>query len=684
MKTIEKLQAIALKMAPWLIAITIFFGSVMVFPKLSYNYANSKSIIIQLGFSLVILLGLIAIPWQSFKSYAKSKIAWGIGATIVVMILATIFGVDGTISWFGHLERGTGTFFVTITALGAIMSVLLAYHTKTIRKAILYPIAAGSSIIAISTMLGFTGFNIIKAPFLSNISYGGGLTGNSSFAGTYLMMSFFVIAYLFFTTNIRWKKILIAIMGFLSIFNPVIFGYGMLKGNWNGFISIIGDARGAVFSLIIGLVLSAGIYLSFNKKDSIKWIGKTLATGIITITAVVVLLVCIPNNAIHNTFVEKASGTRFLYWNVALTSIKAHPILGTGPETFRYANERYFNSDFMRNTYKRELWADKPHNAYLEMLATQGILGLAAYVFLIGATIWVLVKKAKNEENKYVVAAFSGMLLAYLVNNFILFDVNISFLLFFVLLALLGLEEVKQLIVSNNETDKPVRRYGMIAVGVAIMVIAFATTIPEIVKLKRILVEMYAPLNIRAGSYEISEKASPYGSGVTLAQRADVYTQNYLGHLNEVLASSKDSQVLVMKDVDSLARALEISFDKYPVSAQGAIAYGRLGSVKIALLNALDEKSLKMMIDGGNLAIKLSPTNPQGYWILGQAYAYEGKFDEAKAVFKQALAINPKIPESYTALMELAKLAGDQKSFEEAVKGLQTNVSKEDLVPNQQ
>lgn len=494
-------------------------------------------------------------------------------------------------------------------------------------------------------------------------------------------MSFFVILYLFFTTKTSWKKIMITIMGVLTIFNPVIFGYGMFKGNWSGLISIIGDARGAVFSLIIGLILSLGVYLSFNAKDSIKWIGKTIAAGIITITAVIVLLVCIPNNSIHNTFVEKASGTRFLYWNVALTSIKAHSILGTGPETFRYANERYFNSDFMRNTYKRELWADKPHNAYLETLATQGILGMAAYVFLIGAAIWVLAKKSKKDENKYVVAAFSGMLLAYLVNNFILFDVNISYLLFFTFFALLGLEEVKQLMNTNNEGDKPAVRYAMIAAGIAIVVIAFATTIPEITKLKRVLVEMYAPLNVRAGSYEVSEKASPYGSGVTLAQRADVYTQNYLNHLNEVLASSKDSQALVMKDVDSLARALEISFDKYPVSAQGAIAYGRLGSIKIALLNALDERSLKMMIDGGNRAIKLSPTNPQGYWILGQAYAYEGKFDEAKTVFKQALAINPRIPESYTALMELAKLAGDQKSFEEAVKGLQTNVSKEDMVP---
>ena len=677
----KSLQKVLSRVAPWVIGITIGLGSTMVFPGLSYNYANSKSIVIEIGMALVIAIGLLIIPRSIFKHSSTSKIAITLGIFLLISILATCISIDPTLSWFSHLERGTGMFFVLLVSIGLLFSVLIATQTGTVRKAVLYPITIAAVVIALSTIFGFTGFNIIKSLILSDVASGGGLTGNSSYAGTYLMMAFFITLYLLVTTKDIWKKVGLVIAEVIIIFNPVIFGYGLLKGTEHGIINILGDARGATISLVLGLIFSFGVYLSFNGKKIFSWVGRILAVLVVAVTVVSITLLIVPNNPVHNFFSNEASDTRFLYWGTAIKSIHDHPILGTGPETFRHADEYYFNSNFMRKTYKREIWSDKPHNAYLEIVVTTGFVGGIAYLAFISA-LWISLYqygKRKKEKNTIVfVSLFSGLLFAYLLNNLILFDVAISYLLFFLVVGIILVSERKEdvshvEIIGSRETT--VRAL----LGTVIVVTSLIIVIPQIVKLYRVLFEMYAPLEQRAGLYQKSENTSPYGADITISQRADVYTQNYLNHMNEVLASSETSHQLVLADVASLTAELQVAAQKYPQSAEGAIALARLGSIKISLLNKLDPDALQLMDTAARQAITLSPTNPQGYWLLAQTYTYEGKFDQALSVFNQALAINPKIPESYQYILELAKLTNNKKLYTQTMTSYTANIDRADL-----
>ncbi len=685
MKTIEMIRRYAQSFAPWFIAITIILGCTVVLSNFSYNYVNSKSILLEIGFALIIAMGLLVIRWETLKTFFRSKIVIAMTAFIGVTLLATLVSIDPTISWLSHMERGVGMFFILMAFLGTGATILLVQETKAFRRFVLFPISLSGAMVGFSTIIGATGFNIGHILVLGDVSRGGGLTGNSSFAGTFLMMTAFITLYLLITTKELSKKILFVIFGIVTVITPVMINYaGIHSGGIHGFMNLIGDARGATISLGLGLLLVLGIYGSYAKNKMYKWGGRILATGVILATVIAVVMVVIPNNKIHNTFAKDTEGARFLYWNIAVQAIHQHSLIGTGPETYRYESERLFNPEILRKTYGGEIWADKPHNAYLEILVTSGILGGIAYFAMLAMIILALVRLAKKTENQVFVAVISGFLLAYLLNNFILFDIAVSYFIFFIMLFWVVRTELestnKNLALDLNKKYEIKSHWFVVRgiVGLCVIVITLGVVIPELVKMKLVLNEMYAPLQTRAGMYQKSESASSFGSGLSFAERADVYSQNYQSNLDNILKTSPTSQKLVLLDIDSLISELETTMQAHPITTQGLVALGRLASERIAISGQLDENSLKELTFAGNGILAIAPTNMQGYWFLGQVAVYKQDYKTALDLFNKAIAIDPHIPESHLAVINLAQLSGNTALYNQALKDYQNDVIPED------
>lgn len=650
----------------------------MVFPGMAYNYVNSKTFVIEIGSALLIFAGCVSLSKNDVRAYFKSGLAVAMAASLVISVMASLASIDPSASWFSQPERGTGTLFTALVALGAMAASIMVRKTRSVNSALLYPVLAAGSAIGISAMLGYTGFNVIHAKVLSVVANGGGLTGNSSFAGSYLLISILVGMYLLAMAKERSKKIWTLAGIFFSVFNPVILGFGVFRGSVTGLSGLMGDAQGAAVSLFMGILLFAGIFASFSRDRVMKWSGRILASITVAVTIAAVVMLCIPGTFVHESFARKASGTRFLYWNISLQSASDHPVIGTGPETFRYAHEHYFNSDFMLKTMKREVYADKPHNAYLETLVSEGVLGLVAFVCVIGFAILATVHRARKGDRAGA-SMFAAVILAYLLNNLILFDVNASFFAWTLILAWLAAEDAG----IPEGKDSPVRdhagpRYVATAAGAAVLVLTVVVVSMNARKLSVMLDEMYAPLSQRVGMYQKTESISSYGAGINIAQRVYVYVENYLSHMNEILASGPQAQALIVKDVDSMAEALETAASKYRETSQGAVSLARLGTFKIALLNSVDPAALRMVYDGARKAIEISPNNPQGYWMLAQAYAYEGKFDQSLDVAQQAVALNPKIPESYATVIAIARMSGNERIAEQASRDFEKNVDPAD------
>ena len=131
-----------------------------------------------------------------------------------------------------------------------------------------------------------------------------------------------------------------------------------------------GSKGGWLLMLLLGLI--ALLRLPFSKQIKITLVSVVLVGGLTGFFWK------------YATFFHKGATSvvaRFDYWEAAVRTATAHPILGTGPGTFSipYKAIKRPESEMARLT----------HNDYLEQASDSGLVGLAAYtIFIVGALVW--------------------------------------------------------------------------------------------------------------------------------------------------------------------------------------------------------------------------------------------------------------------------------------------------------
>lgn len=101
--------------------------------------------------------------------------------------------------------------------------------------------------------------------------------------------------------------------------------------------------------------------------------------------------------------------TRLLTWRDTLVMISDRPILGYGPDNFSGAFDSYASPE-LRTYFPDIEIVDKAHNEFLQVTATTGLLGLAAYVWLLVAYF-----VAAYRSGGWTMLALSGGVLAYII-----------------------------------------------------------------------------------------------------------------------------------------------------------------------------------------------------------------------------------------------------------------------------
>jgi putative inorganic carbon (hco3(-)) transporter len=176
-----------------------------------------------------------------------------------------------------------------------------------------------------------------------------------------------------------------------------------------------------------------------------------------------------PASALSDITITDSGDIRLYVWQGAIAAWKAHPLFGTGVETFAYAYYQ-FKPQGHNLTSEWDYLYNKAHNEYLNYLATTGIVGLGSYLLIIG-TFFVLVGKKlfqfktdtesviKNKEarkiaNDFVIDTQTNILIlglltgwiSILISNFFGFSVVIINLFFFLIPAFI--------LIMNNTLNK--------------------------------------------------------------------------------------------------------------------------------------------------------------------------------------------------------------------------------------
>jgi O-Antigen ligase len=125
---------------------------------------------------------------------------------------------------------------------------------------------------------------------------------------------------------------------------------------------------------------------------------------------------------------------RMYLWSAALGMLRAHPLLGLGPDNFRH----FYGAELGLETWDERVQAN---NLYLEILADMGVLGLAAFVWVIARPLVATVRLVRSPvpaPAAYLRLGAGLALVAFLVHG--LADSFLAFtptaLLFWILLGL--------------------------------------------------------------------------------------------------------------------------------------------------------------------------------------------------------------------------------------------------------
>lgn len=210
-----------------------------------------------------------------------------------------------------------------------------------------------------------------------------------------------------------WLKLTDVVQG------NVVRAYGTL-GQWNvlgGFLAMawplafreLAAARtiaGRILALNVVLVVGVALLLTFSRSS---WAGaligtmavlvgnrawrdrRIVAAGLVSIAAVGLLAIALAASGgsqfEHALFVRggtifqpKTWEARPLYWGDALKLIASRPIVGYGPDNFGLVFPRFYS-------FRYQEPVDKAHAETLQIAATQGVIGLATYAWLLVAFV---------------------------------------------------------------------------------------------------------------------------------------------------------------------------------------------------------------------------------------------------------------------------------------------------------
>jgi len=325
------------------------------------------------------------------------------------------------------------------------------------------------------------------------------------------------------------------------------------------------------------------------------------------------------------------------WWLSSLDMWKDSPILGHGLSTYADLYNQYRRLDYRVPEDAQDYIV--PHNAHMEffnILATQGVLGLLAYLSLLGYVSFCGLRflriKGKKEEKELVFFLMMGVL-AYLLHSLLSFGVISSLTFVYLFLGLImGIVGEKNWRVWKLEE--------------------FGKTVGVLVTLLVVVGGMFSIRLYAADIFKQKGEKADFGENeqfYKIAILLNPYEYSYLLDFGDLLLQkgqiSEDvsfAQNKIREALNYLQKTLEINAAHPVVYNHIAIAYSELS--KLALENGDSQNFdvyVKKAITNHKIAADKSPNNPMYLYDLASFLYRNGMKKEAYSYFEEVSRIRP-------------------------------------------
>ena len=356
-------------------------------------------------------------------------------------------------------------------------------------------------------------------------------------------------------------------------------------------------------------------------------------------------------------------------WAIALESLKVSPFLGTGPGSY-LADFTQFRPVTYNLTPNWSVRFTSASNYYLHLLATLGLLGTVAYLWLIYRAAAAL-KKSGSLQLVPVLVIFATQLFlpAYFIQT--------VFLFLFLILAVASLKLAGSSLIQESSVDIVAASSKSSFLPIISLILAIATALPAGYFFARsYLAEVLfqaaltaAAKNDGKATYETLIKAisaNPYRDSYRV-----VYSQTNLLLANS-LASNPAAAGLTDADKNTITQLVQQAIRE----AKNAVAVNpaqvanleNLAGVYRNLLN-FAQGADAWTVASYRQAIALDPVNPNLRIALGGVLYAQKNYDDAIRLFQQAVDLKPDLANAHYNLAAAYREKGERP---QAVASLET------------
>jgi len=384
-------------------------------------------------------------------------------------------------------------------------------------------------------------------------------------------------------------------------------------------------------SIITGmfLIVLGGIFL-YTQRDA-QWLGSSTFKRIANI------------NLQDLTTID-----RIYSWNTAWQSYLDRPILGWGPENYRYGFNKYYNPNI------HEQWFDRAHNVILDYLNIGGPLALVSYLAVLGFAVFYL---WKHREEDYVMSVMViGLLAAYFFQNLFVFDSLNTYLPLLISVGFASWLGLK----SKDNTWRVSQNIQSLRV-VVLAVVGIVTVIGLYVIIIR---PMQA--NITAIEAFRYTSADPVKSLSYFEQAIDMNTYGS----REIMLQMNNFTSNVIRDSQ---QPLDFKQKLFQVNKKYALAHfvKDPDDIQFRLLFAntylnysmIDPSYVQKAIDLVEPYIKNSPDRLEIYFTLAQSYLALNDIENSYKNVKKAFDITKEQPTVYINMLNYYTVVKDQENF---------------------
>ena len=587
-------------------------------------------------------------------------IFWALVAFLAAATISALFSPARMHSFFGDFERMGGVW----AWLNLVLFFLLL---RTLRDQD-WPWILNSAL-AVSL---FVGVSVISqhgelagsAPSDGLVAGSSSTVGNSGLLAAYLLMNLALAAYLA-CVSVRYRLLY------------------MLTAGVNFLALVYAENRSTVIGLVLGAVVGGVIYATVTTKSRKKWLAPSLAAAAaILVGGASAAIRAFPDSGITRhvpTVIQRLALTnpagsdesRTMQWRAAMAGFKDRPLLGYGPENHNIVWSRHFDP----NIYLLDTDVyDRTHNQFLEVLATNGIVGMVAFLGIWVAIGMTLVRGYRaGRLSAPAASVLWGLQIAYAIYlAFWFVDLN-STMLWIMIAALIASRATIGPVVLEATSLDPQPASARPALAVAAVTVLIAA----------LYFEGYAPLVANRALARIDSFGDPIGNAANDLDLLAHSTAHQTAHTPLIMAqyiASLRPRIAAIRGNPGerrvLDRAFTESFASFAREIHRDTLNDRLYTHEAGLLDEAEQFYgsniyRQQAIDAFHKAIDLSPHRIEPRLGLAAIYMAGHDYERALVVLNDAVKSDPQLGEPRYRLAQAFIGAGKGDS---ALRMLQTSL----------